>query len=248
MKLFYFPKFKKIVANGITIGNLLCGCLSISSSFHHDFLGSLAWIVLGLVLDFTDGLVARLLKTESELGKELDSLSDLVSFGLAPAMIVYGYLDPIYGQNSGILRFLPEMAWMIPIFSAIRLGRFNLGKAQYKEGFIGMPTPANALLIGSLPLVSISNPNIFLQLVLNPFLVFGFIILCSFWLISPIRLFNLKFTGFSWIQNRIRFIFLIIESGFIVILLLIRQYYLIIPFILFIYIIYSFFSYKTSKT
>jgi CDP-diacylglycerol---serine O-phosphatidyltransferase len=234
----------------ITLGNLLCGCFSITSSSNGSYLMAIFWIALGLVFDFSDGLVARMLKVTSNLGKELDSLSDLLTFGLAPAMILYQYLKNVYDSETSILSLLPYLSFSIVIFSALRLGNFNLGKYQSKEGFIGLPTPANAILLSSFPLIQKHNPIIFENILHNPILLVGTMLFCSIILLLPIPFINLKFKNLVWRENRSRFmLLLVLLFGAIITYLLIGIAW-IIPFTIFAYIFYSIIlhSFKLTST
>ena len=146
---------KSHIPNTLTCLNLVCGCFSTMSSLNGNLTLAAVWIVTAAIFDFCDGLSARLLKVTSEIGKELDSLSDVVSFGVAPTMIVYKWLTICYFQMTPAVQtnfvFLMSYAvFLVPALSAVRLARFNLDTRQ-TENFIGMPTPANALFLGFIP-------------------------------------------------------------------------------------------------
>lgn len=154
-----------------------------------------------MVLDFFDGFVARLLKVSSPIGKELDSLADMVTFGVLPSVIMYLLLrDYTYSE------YLPYVAFMIAIFSALRLAKFNIDDRQ-QSVFIGLPTPANALFISSFAFIVKST---FQSIVSAPLLV-AVTIIFSLLLVAPIELFALKFKAFNWKDNKIRFSFLLIS-------------------------------------
>ena len=157
-----FTRIKSQIPNFFTCLNLLCGCLAVISAFEGSLTGSAYLIGVALVMDFLDGFMARLLKVSSDLGKQLDSLADMVTFGFAPGIILFkmlnlalfiGSINQI-GQvaNFHLLNPLAYMALLIPIFSALRLAKFNIDTRQ-THSFIGLPTPASALLIASLPLI-----------------------------------------------------------------------------------------------
>ena len=137
---------KKHIPNTITCCNLISGCIATYYAFQGDFLMALLFIIIGAVFDFFDGMSARLLGVSSPIGKELDSLADDITFGFAPSAIVFGFLSPLTSHLSPLIAFL---AFIMAAFSALRLAKFNLDERQ-ALGFIGLPTPANALFWGSL--------------------------------------------------------------------------------------------------
>ena len=228
------------IPNLVTLGNLLCGCLSISATHEGLYLFSILWIILGNILDFADGFLARVLKVESPLGKELDSFSDLISFGIAPSFLIFQISLKEYGSAEGLVGFLPFFSWMIALFSAIRLGRYNLGGDENKTGFTGLPSPLNALLVCSIPLARLYKPDVFIQFMKNPWNVFLFIGFSSILMVLPIQLFNLKFPNFNWSTDRVRIFFiisLIIGAPWVVLFLGI---YLLVPFITLSYLLFSY--------
>lgn len=190
-------------------------------------------IGLAAVLDFMDGMVARLLKAYSEIGKQLDSLADMVTFGLLPGMMLYKLIEFSATGNS----FLPWFAFLVPVFSAIRLAKFNIDVRQ-TDSFIGVPTPANAMLIASLPLISTFEPQlnaaVFGTLITNCFFLIGLTLVMSLLMVAELPLFSLKFKNLQWSKNRIRFIFLSCS-----LILLILFHFVAIPVIIFLYIILS---------
>lgn len=208
MKLF------KYLPNAITLLNALAGCLSIVFAFEKAYTAAAALIALAAVFDFLDGLAARLFKAYSPLGKELDSLADVISFGLAPAMIVFNYyrdLTPgLLSENT--IHILAYSAFFLPLFSALRLAKFNIDERQ-SRGFIGLPTPANALF-WAFGVAAIQEYNLPVLSLAIPILI----LLFSWLLVSPIPMFSLKFSRFSISDNRLRYFFL---SGCIVLVLLI---------------------------
>lgn len=137
---------KKHIPNTITCCNLISGCIATYWAFQGDYRLALLFIVIGAVFDFFDGMTARLLHVSSPIGKELDSLADDITFGFAPSAIVFSFLSPLTTQLSP---YIPYLAFVMAAFSALRLAKFNLDERQ-TLGFIGLPTPANALFWGSL--------------------------------------------------------------------------------------------------
>lgn len=185
---------KSYIPNTITLMNILCGCLSVWSSFSGrlDYAGY--FILAAAVFDFCDGLSARLLNAKSDIGKELDSLCDVVSFGVAPACIMFQML-----QTVATYHFLPFVAFLIPMLSALRLAKFNLDERQ-TESFIGLPTPANAIFILALPHIA------FVQ---NQWILTGITLLFSILLVVELPLLALKFKNLQWASNKMRFCLLI---------------------------------------
>ena len=196
------------IPNALTIGNLLCGCLGLISTFGNYPIEPAYFIWAACVFDFFDGFAARLLNVSSPIGKELDSLADMVSFGVLPAMIMYQWID-----LSGGMSWLPYVALMIAAFSALRLAVFNVDVRQ-ADSFIGVPTPANALLITSLPFL----PGPLKEVVFTTPVLTGITVIFSLLLVAPFELFALKFKDFSWNNNKLRFTFLAL-SVFLLILL-----------------------------
>jgi CDP-diacylglycerol--serine O-phosphatidyltransferase len=251
---------KKHIPNTITLGNLLCGCLAIIKTFEGDLVLAAYFVGIALVLDFFDGFTARLLKVASPIGKDLDSLADMVTFGVVPGLLVFQLFKlaiPIqnfhgcagcetpgyYSASSGLESYLPYLGLLIPIFSCIRLAKFNNDTRQ-SDSFIGLPTPANAMVVCSLPLIiqygegldGSSYPTTEAGLIYQYWFLIALSVVMSLLLVTEIPLFALKFKGFSWAdgQNRLRFIFL----GLAVILLL-TLHFVAIPLVILLYILLS---------
>lgn len=195
------------IPNALTCMNLFSGCIACVMAFHANFEMAMLFIVIGAVFDFFDGLAARLLHAYSNIGKDLDSLADDVSFGVAPALIVFSLFKEINYPNylSFLANWLPYAAFLIAIFSALRLAKFNNDTRQ-TTSFIGLPVPANALFWASLvagcyPIASY-----------HPLLTLALVCLFSWLLVSEIPMFSLKFKNLSWKDNKIAFIFVIISA------------------------------------
>ena len=171
---------------------------------------ALLFIVIGAVFDFFDGMVARLLHVSSPIGKELDSLADDITFGFAPSAIVFGFLKEIGAEaNSSLIlqSSLPFVVFVMAAFSALRLAKFNLDERQ-ALGFIGLPTPANALFWGSLIVGSGDWLKTFIGPNLSLVILAGVFISC--WLlVAEIPMFALKFKTWGWKGNEIKYVFLI---------------------------------------
>ena len=191
------------IPNLMTCANLLCGCVGIVNAFRGDLL--LAGTLIGVagVFDFLDGFVARLLNQSSPIGKELDSLADVVTFGALPAFLIFRLIEQTVTDSSAWSAYL---AVTLAIFSALRLAKFNIETRQ-SDAFIGVPTPANALLVASLPFILKYNPE-FEFIILNEAVLLVYTFVMSFLLVSEIPLFALKFKTFGWKGNEIQTIFL----------------------------------------
>jgi CDP-diacylglycerol--serine O-phosphatidyltransferase len=195
---------RKHIPNAITCLNLLSGCVAIVCAFQEDYLSAAMLIGLAAVFDFFDGMAARLLKAYSPIGKDLDSLADLISFGVAPAMMVYNFLF----TQTLVTDYSPSLAWsafLIPVFSALRLAKFNNDTRQ-TESFLGLPTPANALFWA----FGISGSFVFfMDATFNPLIVVTGLIVFSALLVLEIPMFSLKFKHLKWRGNRLRYYFLL---------------------------------------
>ncbi len=191
---------KKHIPNMITCLNLISGCIATYFAFQSDYSMALLFIVIGAVFDFFDGMTARLLHVSSPIGKELDSLADDITFGFAPSAIVFSFLCSFHIH----LPFIPFLAFIMAAFSALRLAKFNLDERQ-ALGFIGLPTPANALFWGSL-IVGLESYPYFEGM--EWAILIGTFISC--WLlVAEIPMFALKFKTWGWKGNEIKYIFLL---------------------------------------
>lgn len=202
---------KKHIPNTITCCNLISGCIATSFAFGGNPEMALLWIIIGAVFDFFDGMSARLLHVSSPIGKELDSLADDVTFGVAPATIVFSHLYVMeYPAFLEPLRpWLPYVAFIIAAFSALRLAKFNLDERQ-TTSFIGVPTPANALFWGSL---IVFDPFWLSGYSWSVFIVLAMILITSYLLICEMPLFALKFKQWSYKGNEIKYCFAGITIG-----------------------------------
>jgi CDP-diacylglycerol--serine O-phosphatidyltransferase len=189
---------KKHIPNFITCLNLFSGCIAVLLAFKGNYTGAFVAILVAAVFDFFDGFAARMLKAYSPMGKELDSLADMVSFGFAPGMIIFSLLT-----EANINEWLPYLAFIIPIFSALRLAKFNIDERQ-TSSFIGMPTPANAIFWAAM---SFSFAPF---LVANVWIFIALTILFSYLLVAEIPMFALKVKNLAWKENQIQYVFLIV--------------------------------------
>lgn len=205
---------KKHIPNTITCCNLISGCIAVTFAIFGNLPMALAWIIMGAVFDFFDGMTARLLNVSSPIGKELDSLADDVTFGVAPsAMIFYELSVMDYPSLLEPLRpILPYTAFIMAAFSALRLAKFNLDERQ-AMGFIGLPTPANALFWGAL----IVGANPWIENNLTGIVMIVGVLISSWLLVSEIPMFALKFKHWGWKGNEVKYLF-IISSAIIILL------------------------------
>lgn len=228
---------KKHIPNAITCLNLFSGCLGIVFAFNGQLHYASYAILIAAVFDFFDGMLARLLNAYSDIGKELDSLADMVSFGVLPSVIIY-HLFLRIPQTDGIYIWLPYSAFLIAVFSGLRLAKFNIDTRQ-AEHFIGLPTPANAMLIGSLPLIINQSNSFMLNYIANPFVLLGLSIGMSLLLVSELPLISLKFKNLRIKDNSLRYI-LILSS----LILLLTIKFSAVPVIIALYVILSFVQFR----
>ena len=200
------------IPNSITCCNLFSGCVACVFAFWGNFDYAAYAVVAAAVLDFFDGFAARGLKAYSPLGKELDSLADDVSFGVAPSVAVYSYLDgcSVLSEYS----FVPFLAFFIAVFSALRLAKFNIDERQ-TSSFIGLPTPANALFwVFVISTLNHYNLKLGVSGVVTMLIV---VALFCYLMVSPLPMFSLKFHDFSLSNNKLRYLFLAVSAVFIII-------------------------------
>lgn len=193
--------------NMLTLANLVAGAAAVILTLqYHDYETAFWLIIAAAVCDFFDGFVARLLGQSSPLGVQLDSLADDISFGLAPAVVmfdIYSQTTTYYGISNDIMEPLGYLTLIIAAFSALRLAKFNIDTTQTTE-FTGLPTPANALMLMSLAVLATQGKVALYQ---EQILVIS--VAAALLLISPIRMFALKFKGFGWRGNELRYGFLL---------------------------------------
>jgi CDP-diacylglycerol--serine O-phosphatidyltransferase len=211
IKLFTIP-------NCITLLNLLAGCLATIYAIHGNLLIASILIFIAGIFDFLDGMAARLLHSYSELGKQLDSLADVVSFGIAPSSILfYLFVLTIQKTNSEFSFneanfqqiLLLTSSFIIALFSALRLAKFNIDPRQ-SDSFIGVPTPAIGFLIASLPFIIYQYP-VSSNYILSVYTLLPLVIICSFLLVSEIPLLSLKFKNLHFADNKFRYVLIILS-------------------------------------
>ncbi len=244
---------KKHIPNTITTLNLLCGCLAIANAFTGELYVSSLLIFVGTIFDFMDGAAARLLKVSNPLGEQLDSLSDMVSFGLAPGIILFQYINHLHAVNPSDLisnySWLPYLAFIIPVFSSFRLAKFNIDTRQ-TSSFIGLPTPANAgffifivviYFFPDFPQI-IPTKNIVLPIISNPITMLSLGIVFSFLLLAEIPMFSLKMKSLKWKGNELPLTFILLFFLFLALFSLVA-----FPLILLLYVLWSTIAKLTTK-
>ena len=241
---------KKHIPNFVTLLNVLCGSIAVLFAVNGHMTATAFFVFLGIFFDFFDGLLARKLKVQSELGLQLDSLADMITSGLVPGLVMFHLLGltvegfSLVGNGiertetmiwvGGKIQLLPFFGLLITLASAYRLATFNISTNQ-SDSFIGLPTPANALLILSFPLImEYQNNDMMNTIILNPWFLIGVTLLSSFLLNSKIKLIALKFKNWSFKDNAARYLLIVLA----LVLLIIFQF-AGIPLIIILYILMS---------
>ncbi|MCB0458433.1 MAG: CDP-alcohol phosphatidyltransferase family protein [Flavobacteriaceae bacterium] len=241
---------KKHIPNIITLLNLFSGTIAVLLAVSDRLVEAALFVMLGIFFDFFDGLAARLLKVQSELGKELDSLADMVTSGVVPGIVMYQLFIKATHKNWSTfenvsvidleiskIHFLPFIGLLLTLAAAYRLAKFNLDTRQ-TTSFIGLPTPAMSLFVLSLPLILLYHSDSWAAgIILNQYSLVFITLLLSYLMNAEIPLFSLKFKHFSLKESWIQIAFLIIS-----IVLLGQFRFVAIPFIILIYIVLSIFK------
>lgn len=203
------------IPNTLTSCNLFSGCIAAYMAFHGNYKEALLFIVLGAMFDFFDGMTARLLHVSSPIGKELDSLADDITFGLAPAAIAFSLFKEVYYPDflMPVAGIMPYTAFLIAVFSGLRLAKFNIDERQ-TSSFIGMPTPANALFWASL---AVGEHSFLISDNFNAIYLFVLVVVMSLLLVAELPMFSLKFKDLSWGHNKVSYIFLIVSLPLLII-------------------------------
>jgi len=210
---------KNHIPNTITLLNLLAGIFSIYFGMQGELLFSAYCIFVAAIFDFFDGFAARMLHAKSDIGEQLDSLADVVSFGVAPGFILFHMIG--LSLNSDVESYLPFFGFVVPLFSALRLAKFNVDENQ-TDSFVGVPTPAVALLAASFPIIIlqtfVENPGLYYDIIFNPYFLVGIAVASSLLMVSPLPMFALKFKSFHWKSNQVQYIFVLASLAFIIFL------------------------------
>jgi CDP-diacylglycerol--serine O-phosphatidyltransferase len=249
---------KRHIPNIVTLLNLFCGSIAVIFAVYNNFVAAAIFVFLGIFFDFFDGLLARKLNVQSPLGIQLDSLADMVTSGLVPGIVMFKLLSiavdtPLFFNSSTEWNsnlnwqdfgdaWLPLLGLLITLASAYRLAKFNIDEDQ-QSYFKGLPTPANALLIISLPLImEFQNSDLMNSIILNRWFLIILTLVSCYLLNSPIKLFALKFKDFGFKENAVRYIFIILT-----LILLVILHFAAIPMIILMYVILSLISSSLVK-
>lgn len=234
---------KKHIPNAITLLNLLCGCVALIFVSKDQFEVAFYFVCLGIFLDFFDGFFARLFNVSGSLGLQLDSLADMVTSGVVPGFVMFKMMfSSNVAMTEGWLQYFSYLGFIITLGSCMRLAKFNIDTRQ-TDSFIGLPTPANALFILSLPLVlQYSDSLIMLEILTEKWILLLITLFSAYILNAEIPLFSLKIKKINFKDNSLQIFFLIIA-----VLLLVFLYYLAIPLIIIFYVLLSVINNKFLK-
>jgi CDP-diacylglycerol--serine O-phosphatidyltransferase len=234
---------KAQIPNTITLLNLFCGCIALVFTFHRNFEMAFGFVCLGIFFDFFDGFFARLFKVSSPLGLQLDSLADMITSGIVPGAVMYQLM--LTNQTTEALshtQIFPYLGFIIALGSCYRLANFNIDTRQ-TDSFIGLPTPANALFILSLPLVLKNTDSLFvIETLTNQWVLLIIALFSAYILNAEIPLFSLKIKKFNFADNKIQIIFL-----FLAVLLIVFFQFLAIPLVIVAYVLLSVINNKLLK-
>ncbi|MDO6675718.1 CDP-alcohol phosphatidyltransferase family protein [Tenacibaculum sp. 1_MG-2023] len=243
---------KKYIPNLLTLGNLLCGTIATVFAIKGDFFATAVLVMLGILFDFFDGFAARMLKVQGELGKQLDSLADMVTSGVVPGIVMMQMLvnaldiDAVgyfgvdeYGVTGSNL---PYLGLLLTLGAGYRLAKFNIDERQ-SDSFIGVPTPAMSLFVISLPLIAQFDQESFLiGFIENQYFLILITVLFTYLMNAEIPLFSLKFKNFYFKDNVIKYVFLVLS-----IILIITLKIVAIPMIILSYVVLSVVSNSDKK-
>ena len=229
---------KNHIPNLLTLGNLFCGTLATIFAVEGDLELAGLLIVLGIGFDFFDGFAARLLNVSGELGKQLDSLADMVTSGVVPGIIMMQLIETSqahsFSEKNSFVDYLPYVGLLLTLAACYRLANFNIDTRQ-SDSFIGVPTPAMALFVISLPLIGLySDVSFFTELIHNNYFLIAVTLILSYLMNAEIPLFALKFKSFGFKENAMKYIFLLTS-----VLLLVLLQFVAIPLIIVMYVVIS---------
>ena len=240
-------KIKKHIPNLITLGNLFCGTIATIYAVQADFVFAGLFVILGILFDFFDGFAARLFHVSGELGKQLDSLADMVTSGVVPGIIMLKLIEvnTINASNSFFddsILGISLVGLVLTLGACYRLAKFNIDTRQ-SDSFIGLPTPAMSLFVISLPLIQeYSDTEFALNLITNNYFLITLTILLTYLMNAQLPLFSLKFKDYSVKNNLIKYVFLIAS-----LLMIIFLQYISIPLIIIVYVVLSVISNFSKK-
>ena len=236
-------QIKKHIPNAITLLNLASGLLAIIAIFKGYYDEAFLFVCLGIFFDFWDGFFARKFNVSGELGLQLDSLADVVTSGVVPGLMIFKLLQDIQEDDTSIyylteeyyyMGFVPYLGFIVTLASAFRLAKFNIDTRQ-TDSFIGLPTPANALFIMSIPMIQFEGTHEWLvNALFNPFVLLIISLVSAYMLNAEIPLFSLKIKDFSWDKNKLQVFFLTIAAT-----LLLFLGFTALPIIILLYVVLS---------
>ena len=247
---------RKHIPNLLTLGNLLCGTIATIFAVQGEFVFAALLVIIGILFDFLDGFAARLLHVSGELGKQLDSLADMVTSGVVPGIIMFKLLQDEnvfmndndlnsleqFSFNFNVNDVLPFLGLLLTLGACYRLAKFNIDTRQ-SDSFIGLPTPAMSLFVISLPLIQEYSSIDFVQnIIANNYFLIAVTIVLTYLMNAELPLFSLKFKEYSVKNNVIKYLFLVVSLCMIIFL-----QYLSIPLIILVYVILSIFSNAANK-
>jgi len=228
---------KKHIPNLFTLGNLLCGTLAVMAAVNNVYFAVWVLVLIGIIFDFLDGFMARILKVEGELGKQLDSLADMVTSGVVPGILMFKFYEEViylHDNPSETTILVAFLSFLLTLSAGYRLAKFNIDTRQ-SDSFIGLPTPAMSLFVVSLPIIhQYTNIEFVKDIVSNHYFLIGVTLTLSYLMNAKLPLFSLKFKSYGVKENAIKYL-LIVVSG----TLLITVQYLAVPIIIILYIILS---------
>lgn len=238
---------KKHIPNLFTLGNLFCGTLATMAAVERYYEAAALLVVLGIIFDFLDGFLARILKVQGELGKQLDSLADMVTSGVVPGILMFRFYEETiqHGDTelSGMGISMAFTSFILTLAAGYRLAKFNIDTRQ-SESFIGLPTPAMSLFVISLPIIYEYTTIEFVKdLVFNNYFLVSVSLVLSFLMNAELPLFSLKFKSYGIKENIIKYVFLLVS-----LVLIITLQYLAVPLIIIMYVLLSVIHNTLNKT
>ncbi len=243
--------FKKQLPNILTLLNLLSGTIAVYFAVKNQLEITAVFVFFGIFFDFFDGFVARILNVQGELGKQLDSLADVVTSGVVPGIILFQLITKSLSKDSWDIAtnfvvnhsiwdnftatfLISIIGLLFTLAAAYRLAKFNIDERQ-TSSFIGLPTPAAALVVVSLPLILMyANNELVNSIIKNTWFLIGITILLSFLMNAEIVLFTLKFKEYGWKNNKVKYMFILVT-----ILLSVFLKFIAIPVIILCYVLMS---------
>ena len=243
--------FKKYIPNILTLLNLLSGTIAVFFAVKEQMVIAALFVFVGILFDFADGFVARLLNVQGELGKQLDSLADVVTSGLVPGIVMfqlilasvsnkswavdgYSMIELSLNDYFSVIYITSMIGLLFTLAAAYRLAKFNIDERQ-TSSFIGLPTPAASLVVLSLPLImQYSNNEIVVNIIQNTWFLIGLTLLLCYLMNAEIPLFSLKFKDYKWKNNKVKFVFVLVT-----LILVVALQFIAIPLVIIWYVLLS---------